>query len=411
MNIHPNGQKVKSRLVEAIDRLTAEVEEKVIHWRREFHQNPELPNREFQTSRTVAAHLKSLGLEVSSNIAKTGVIGILRGRSEYPVVALRADMDALPVTELADVPFKSKIEGVMHACGHDCHTAILMGAAEVLSKLRDQIQGTVKFLFQPAEEGPPEGEEGGAPLMIQEGALESPAPDAIFGLHVGAFPSGKIGYRSGAAMASADLFEIVVKGSQTHGAMPWLGVDPIVVASQIILGLQTIVSRQVDLTRSPAVITVGKIKGGNRFNIIPDRVEMAGAIRVLDDRVRKNLLEKFQTTVHSIAASAGAEAEISFNPWRYALTYNDPVLTRRMESTFLNVVGEEGIIEFPLLTGSEDFGFYQEKIPGLFFFLGVAPPDIGKAPPSHSPYFVADDGALGTGVRLMSNLAADFLNR
>ena len=390
-----------------IDRLAAEVEPQVIEWRRDIHQNPELSNQEFRTGKLVAEHLKKLGLEVRAGVAKTGVVAVLKGGKPGPVVALRADMDALPVTEQTGLPYASKVKGVMHACGHDTHTATLMGTAVVLSKLKDQLPGTVKFIFQPAEEGLPEGEEGGAPLMIKEGALENPKPDAIFGLHAGAMPLGLIGFRSGSAMASGDELSIVVKGSQTHGANPWTGVDPIVVASQIVIGLQTITSRQVDLTATPAVITIGQFNGGQRFNIIPATVEMKGTIRVFDQKIRKAIHEKIKNTAEMIAKSAGATAEVKIREV-FAITYNDPGVTKQITPTLQRLVGEKSVVPFPQLTGSEDFSFYQEKVPGLFFFIGtVAPGD--KVIPNHSPFFAPDEKMLLLGVRAMSNVAVDYL--
>lgn len=390
-----------------IDRLVKEVEAKVIAWRRDIHQHPELSNREFRTGKLVAQHLQDLGLEVRTDVAKTGVIGLLHGKKKGAVVALRADMDALPVTEATKVPFASKTEGVMHACGHDCHTSILMGTAEVLSGMRDKIAGSVKFLFQPSEEGPPEGEEGGALLMIKEGALKDPVPDAIIGLHVGRFPSGLFLYRSGPFMASGDILNIVVKGAQTHGAMPWQGVDPIVVAAQIVVGLQSIVSRQIDLTRTPAVISIGKINGGERFNILPQKVEMTGTIRVADNHIREEIFKKVKNTAQMIAKSAGATADVAIKRV-FGLTFNDPALTVQMVSTFQKLAGKENAVEIPLLTGSEDFSFYQEKIPGFFFFMNVTPPG-GDIIPLHSPFFDVDENALITGVRALSHLAVDFL--
>ena len=396
-----------SPLSPEIDRLAKEVESRMIEWRRDFHQNPELSNREFRTSKIVAEHLQKLGLEVKTNVAHTGVVGILRGQKDSPVVALRADMDALPVTELADVPFASKNKGVMHACGHDTHTAMLMAVAEVLSKVRDRLPGTVKFIFQPAEEGAPPGEEGGAYLMIKEGVLESPKPDAIFGLHVGINQPGALAFRSGGAMASADRFKIVVKGKGTHGGMPWLGVDPIVVSSQIVLGLQTIVSRQTDLTATPAVVSVGMIKGGTRNNIIPPEVEMEGTIRAFDPKIRKDIHERIKKTATMIAESAGAAAEVNVQ-LGVPVTFNDPKLTTQMTPTLERVVGQKKIMTANQVTGAEDFAFYQEKIPGFFFFLGITPPG-SKPIPNHSPYFLVDESALIVGVRAMANLAVDFL--
>jgi amidohydrolase len=390
-----------------IDRLAKEVEAKVIAWRRDIHQHPELSNREFRTGALVARHLKDLGLEVRTGVAKTGVTGLLHGKKKGAVVALRADMDALPVTEMTKAPYASKSDGVMHACGHDCHTAILMGTAEVLSKMREKITGSVKFIFQPAEEGPPEGEEGGAFLMIKEGALKDPIPDAIIGLHVGRFPGRVFFYRSGPFMASGDVLNIVVKGSQTHGAMPWQGVDPIVVAAQIVIGLQSIVSRQTDLTRTPAVISIGKISGGQRFNIIPQQVEMMGTIRVADNNIREEILVKVRKTAQMIAKSAGATAKVTVKR-AFAVTFNDPALTAKVVPILQKLVSKEDVVEVPLMTASEDFSFYQEKIPGFFFFMNVKPPN-GDVMPLHSPFFDVDEKALITGVRALSHLAVDFL--
>jgi len=390
-----------------IDRLAKNIEGKVIAWRRDFHANPELSNREIRTSGIVSEHLRHLGLDVQTGIAKTGVVGVLKGKNKVATVALRADMDALPVTELTNAPYASKLKGVMHACGHDCHTAMLMGAAEVLSKIRDKIEGSVKFLFQPAEEGPPEGEEGGARLMIKDGALRNPTPDAVFGLHVGRFPSGTFMYRAGNFMASGDLLNIVIKGAQTHGALPWLGVDPIVAASQVIIGLQTIVSRQADLTRTPVVISIGKIRGGERFNIIPENVELIGTIRVVDKKAREAILEKIKNTVNCIAKSSGAKAQVTIKQL-FAATYNDPALTKLMVPTLQNISGKEAVLEQPAMTTSEDFSFYQEKIPGFYFFMNVAPPN-GDLTPLHSPLFEVNEKALTTGVRALAHLAVDFL--
>ncbi len=400
-----------------IDQLSSEVESKCITWRRDIHQNPELGNREFRTSKLVAEHLQSLGMEVKTGVAHTGVVGILRGKKDTPVVALRADMDALPVTEAVDVPFASKVKtqyegrevGVMHACGHDAHTAVLMAVAEVLSKIKDQIPGTVKFIFQPAEEGAPKGEEGGAYLMVKEGVFASPKVDAIFGLHVTSVPApvGMIFYRSGGLMASADRLAIVIKGSQTHGAMPWRGVDPVVVASQIVMGLQTIVSRQTDLTATPAVVTIGNIHGGNRFNIIPEKVEMEGTIRVFDSKIQNDIHDRIRKTARSIAESSGAIAEVTIEKF-CPVTFNDRNLTQQMVPTLERVAGKGKVLIGNQATGSEDFAFFQEKVPGLFFFLNVKP-EGGKPTPNHSPNFYTDEKALIVGIRAMSNLAIDFL--
>lgn len=409
-------QEVKSNpLWEKVDQLSSEVESKAIAWRRDLHQNPELGNREFRTSKLIAEHLQNLGMEVKTGIAHTGVVGILRGKNATPVVALRADIDALPITEAVDIPFASKAKtqyegkevGVMHACGHDAHTAMLMGVAEVLAKMKADLPGTVKFIFQPAEEGPPKGEEGGAALMVKQGVLEDPKVDAIFGLHVGGAPSGTIGYRSGATMASADILEITIKGAGTHGANPWRGVDPIVVGSQVVLALQTIVSRQTDLTLTPAVVTIGSFHAGNRFNIIPEKVEMVGTIRVFDSKIQKDIHERIRKTAKMITESAGASAEVEIKS-PYAVTFNDPNLTGRTVPTLERVVGKQKVFVLPLLTGSEDFSFFQQKVPGLFFFLGTTP-EGGKRTASHSSTFFVDEKALITGIRAMSNLVIDFL--
>lgn len=409
-----------SDLAAEIDRRAAHIESRAISWRRDLHEHPELSNREFRTAKIVADHLRSLGLEVRTGVAHTGVVGVLQGSRPGPAVALRADMDALPVTEDVDLPFASKVRttyngrevGVMHACGHDMHTAILMAVAEVLAGIRDELPGSVKFIFQPAEEGAPAGEEGGASLMIREGALADPRPEAIFGLHVFPSPVGEISCRAGAIMASADNLKIVVHGRQSHGALPWAGVDPIVVASQIILGLQTITSRQTDLTRSPAVITIGSLHGGVRSNIIPDSVEMEGTIRMFDAEIRESVHEKIRRTADMIAQSAGASAEVVIQPGG-PVTYNDPQLTERMLPTLKRVAGAGGVIVPPPTTTAEDFAYYQEEIPGIFFFLGITPKgtDPAMAEPNHSPRFFADEGAMIVGIRALANMAVDFLKQ
>lgn len=411
---------VASSLATRIDDVTREVEAKLIGWRRDFHANPELGNREFRTSGIVAEHLRALGFdEVRTGVAHTGVVGLLKGALPGPVVALRADMDALPVAEEVDVPFASKVRttwngedvGVMHACGHDSHTAILMGVAEVLSGLRAQLHGSVKFIFQPAEELPPEGEQGGAKLMIEEGALEKPVPQAIFGLHVTSrLPLGVIGYRPGPTMASSDRLKITVHGRQTHGAMPWFGVDPIVTAAQVVLGLQTVVSRQVDLTREPAVVTIGVIKGGVRENIIPDSCELRGTIRSFDETMRDDIHERVTTLAESISKGSRAGCTVCVTK-NYPVTVNDPKLTEAMVPTLDRVAGAGKLLLVPKVMGSEDFSFFQKIIPGLFIFLGVVPPDQDplQAAPNHSPRFYTDERCLVTGVRALANLACDFL--
>ncbi|MEN6425566.1 MAG: amidohydrolase [Phycisphaerales bacterium] len=397
-----------------MDRCCADVEERVIAWRRDLHEHPELSNREVRTAGVVAEHLRRLGVEVRTEVAHTGVVGVLRGGRPGPVVALRADMDALPVTEAVDLPFASRVKtvyngrevGVMHACGHDVHTAVLMGVAQALSQMREELAGTVKFIFQPAEEGAPAGEGGGARLMIREGALDDPRPDVIFGLHVSPnYRVGTIAYRSGAAMAASDGLRIVVRGRQTHGASPWGGTDPIVVASQIVLGLQTIISRQVDLPEAPAIITIGSIHGGVRSNIIPDEVELAGTIRTFLPEMRSDVHERIRTTATLIAQSGGASADVAIHPG-YPVTFNDPNLTERMIPVLEAVVGRGGTTLSPPVTGAEDFSYYQQQVPGLYFFLGVTPmeADPKTAATCHSPHFYVDEGALVVGVRCLTHL-------
>ena len=408
-----------SRLDAEVDRRAAQVQGKVVAWRRDIHAHPELSNRETRTAELVAQHLRSLGIEVRTGVAHTGVVGVLRGGKPGPVVALRADMDALPVTEEVDVPFASKVRatyngqevGVMHACGHDTHTAMLMGVAEVLAGMRNDLPGTVKFIFQPAEEGAPAGEQGGAELMITEGALENPKPDAIFGLHVFPYPAGDIRYRAGPIMASADAFHIVVRGRQTHGAIPWAGIDPVVIASQIVLGLQTIISRQVDLTAAPAIVTVGVINAGVRYNIIPDSVVMSGTIRTFDAAVRRDVHDRVRRTAESIAQSAGASAVVAIDTGA-AVTYNDPALTESILPTLRAVAGASHVALGPPITAAEDFSRYQQRIPGVFFFLGITPPgtDPAKAAPNHSPRFYVDEAALPVGVRALAHIAVDYLS-
>jgi amidohydrolase len=409
-----------SSLATRIDAAAAAVEPKVVAWRRDLHAHPELGNREFRTSGIVAAHLKALGLdEVRTGVAHTGIVGLLKGGRPGPVIALRADMDALPVTEEVDVPFASKARtiwngeevGVMHACGHDMHTSILMGVAEVLASLRAELAGTVKFLFQPAEELPPEGEDGGARMMIAEGAMESPRPDVVFGLHVTSrLPLGTIGYRPGPAMASSDTLQISVRGRQTHGAMPWYGVDPIVTAAQVVLGLQTVVSRQVDLTREPAVVTIGAIKGGVRGNIIPDRVDMQGTIRTFDEQMQDDVHERVTTLAEAIGRGARAHCAVCIRK-NYPVTINDPALTAAMAPTLARVAGADRAMVVPKVMGSEDFSFFQRVVPGLFFFLGTVPAGtaVETAAPNHSPRFHPDEGCLVLGVRALANVACDFL--
>jgi amidohydrolase len=413
-----------SSLAEQIDTAAAALEPAVVAWRRDFHAHPELGNREFRTAAIVAEHLKRIGLdEVRTGVAHTGVVGLLKGDLPGPVVALRADMDALPVAEQVDLPFASKAKaewngemvGVMHACGHDCHTAILMGVAELLAGLRAQLRGSVKFIFQPAEEMPPEGEDGGAKMMIAEGALSKPVPQAIFGLHVTSrLPVGFVGYRPGPTMASADSLKITVQGRQTHGAAPWLGVDPIVTAAQVVLGLQTVVSRTQDLTQEPAVVTLGTIRGGLRENIIPDSVEMRGTIRTFSEAMRDDIHERVTTMAEAIAQGSRASCQVCINK-NYPVTINDPALTEAMVPTLQRVCGpnseDGGLLLVPKVTGSEDFSFFQRLVPGLFFFVGVTAKGIdpAKAPSNHSPRFAVDEGGLTLGLRALAHLTVDFL--
>ncbi len=402
-----------------LDDAFATVEPKVIEWRRDIHQNPELGNREFRTAAKVADHLKALGFdEVKTGVAHTGVVGTLKGDSPGPTIALRADMDALPVEEQTGLPFASlartdyngKEVSVMHACGHDTHVAILMGAAEVLAHNRDKISGTVKFFFQPAEEGPPVGEEGGAKLMIKEGVLDGDdAPEAIFGLHAWPARAGTINYRSGSFLAAADTMHITVKGRQTHGSAPWRGVDPIFVAAQIMIAIQAIPSRQLDITKGPAVITIGSIHGGVRHNIIPDQVEMTGTIRTFDAGERESLLAKLRRTVKLVAEAGGATATVTIKPYG-PVTSNDAALLQKLMPTLVHAAGADNVIEHPLITGAEDFAQFQARIPGLYLMLGVRPDKYtaSDAPSNHSPLFDANEDALIIGVRTMVGLALDY---
>jgi len=411
------AQEAAHPLADRVEELIRSVESDVVAWRRDIHANPELGNREFRTAALVAEHLEALGMEVRTEVAHTGVVGLLRGGQPGPTVALRADMDALPVTEMVDIPFASLVRteyngrevGVMHACGHDNHVAILMGVAEALAGVRDEIPGNVLFVFQPAEEGPPAGEDGGASMMLEEGAFD-PMPSAIFGLHVWPSPVGELTYRAGGAMASADGLYIKIVGRQTHGAVPWGGVDPIVVASQVVMGLQTITSRQTNVTKAPAIVTVGSINGGVRGNIIPDSVVMVGTIRTLDPDMRLDVHERVRRTAEGIAQSAGAHAEVRIGMGA-PVTYNDPALTRWALPSLRRAAGSDKVYEGVPITGAEDFSQYQKVVPGLFIFLGVLPEgeDPATAPANHSPYFHADEGALPVGVRALSNLALDYL--
>ncbi|MGB5436484.1 MAG: amidohydrolase [Maribacter sp.] len=394
------------------------IENKVIEWRRDFHQNPELSNREFKTAEKIAKHLKNLGIEVQTGVAHTGVVGVLKGNQPGKVVALRADIDALPVMERNDLPYKSTVTaeflgekvGVMHACGHDTHTSILMGVAEVLSKNKDKIKGTVKFIFQPAEEGPPPGEEGGALLMVKEGVLKNPDVDAIFGLHINSeTPVGIIRYKSGGTMAAAQSFNIQVMGKQSHGSQPWSGVDPILISAKIIDGLQTIISREVDLTNEAAVITVGKIKSGVRFNIIPESAEMIGTIRTLNYDMKDHINKRMKEMVPAIAKAYGGDATIEIKD-ATDITYNDPALVVRMLPTMKRVAGDSNVQTRKAVTGAEDFSYYQREVPGFFFFLGGMAPGTTESFPHHTPDFLIDDSGLMLGVKTLTEMSLDYLN-
>jgi len=396
-----------------------EVEPKVIEWRRDIHQNPELSNREFKTAEKIASHLRSLGIEVQTGVAHTGVVGILKGNSPGKTVALRADIDALPVYERNDLPFKSNVTseflgekvGVMHACGHDTHTAILMGVAEVMAKNKDKIKGTVKFIFQPAEEGAPPGEEGGALMMVKEGVLKNPDVDAIFGLHINSqTPVGVIRYKSGGAMAAAQSFTILVKGKQSHGSQPWGGIDPILISAKIIDGLQTIISRETELTKEAAVITVGKIKSGVRFNIIPESAEMLGTIRTLDYDMKDKLNRRMMEMVPTIAKAYGGEAIIEIKD-ATDITYNNPDLVTAMLPTLERVAGKSNVQVQKAITGAEDFSYFQKEVPGFFFFLGGMTPGTKESFPHHTPDFLIDDSGLLLGVRALTEMSLDYLNK
>lgn len=408
---------IKSSVAKKADAMQA----KLVTWRRDFHEHPELGNHETRTAGIIASHLRSLGIEVKTGVAKTGVVGLLKGGKPGPVVALRADMDGLPVTERTAVPFASKVKttfnnnevGVMHACGHDTHVSILMGVAEVLSSMKNDLHGTVKFIFQPAEEGPPFGEEGGAELMIKEGVLQNPKVDAIFGLHINAQTEvGKITYRPGGTMAAVNDMRIVVKGRQAHGAYPWSSIDPIVVSAQIINSLQTIVSRNLNVTENAAVVTIGAINGGNRSNIIPEQVTMMGTLRALSADDEKMLIDRVKTIATKTAEAAGATAEVKI-PFsvRYPVTYNDPKLTEKMLPTLQATAGTANVLLRPAVTGAEDFSFFQEKVPGLFIFLGGMPKsqDPLKTAAHHTPDFYIDESGFSLGVKALCNLTLDYM--
>lgn len=410
----------KAKLKEKVLDLAQEVKPKVVEWRHWVHENAELSNREFKTAEYVAKHLKSLGIEVQTGVAHTGVVGTLKGGKPGPTIGLRADMDGLPVKERVDLPWASKQIGeyngepvpVMHACGHDTHVAILMGVAEVLSQVKDDLRGTVKFVFQPAEEGAPPGEEGGAKMMVAEGVTDG--MDVMFGLHINSQTEvGKVRYRKAGIMAAVNSFDIKIMGKQTHGSAPWSGVDPIVTAAQIINNTQTIVSRSLQLTKAAAVVTFGKIEGGVRSNIIPEEVNLVGTIRTLDAGMRERLFERFHEIVKNTGESNGAEAILTINEG-YPITYNDPELTAMMDDTFMEVAGAENVDNaIDAVTGAEDFSFFQEKVPGLYFFIGGMPKGTNPADaaPHHTPDFYVDDEGLLTGIRLMSRMVTDYAEK
>jgi amidohydrolase len=404
---------------DAIENAVNKIETKCIAWRRDIHQHPELGNREFRTAKLIAEHLRSLGIEVKEGVAKTGVVGILKTNKPGPVVALRADIDALPVTERNDLPFKSNAKAnyngqevsVMHACGHDTHIAMLMSAAEILSGMKNQLKGTVVFVFQPAEEGPPAGEEGGAALMIKEGVLDNPKVDVMFGLHINAQTNvGKIGYREAGIMAESDWFTIKIKGRQTHGAAPWFGVDPVIIGAQIVNGLQTIVSRQMELTKNPVVISTTMFNAGVRQNIIPEEVTLSGTIRTLDKNMRDDVWARVERTAKNIAEASGATAEVSFDA-KTGITYNDPGLTKKMLPSLMKATNNNAFV-IDAQTGAEDFSYFAEKVPSLYFFVGGTPKDkdAKKAPSHHTPDFYIDESGMKTGIKAYCYLVTDYMN-
>jgi amidohydrolase len=415
--LSPSSQQLSDRISDA----ALKIEDKVIAWRRDIHQNPELSYQETRTASLAAEHLRTLGIEVKTGVGITGVVGILKGGKPGGVVALRADMDALPVEERVDLPFASKAKAqwlgqtvpVMHACGHDAHVAILMGVAEILAGMREEIAGTVKFLFQPNEEGSYDGRPSGAQKMIDDGVFDDPTPTAVFGLHVtSAQASGAIALRPGGLMASADSIKIDIQGRQTHGSSPWRGVDPVVTAAQIILALQTIPSRQLDVTKTPAVLTIATVHGGVRANIIPDTLEMQGTIRTHDEAVRADIWRRLEKTAIAIAESQGAKATVKVSEG-VPVTYNDPPLTAWGTKSLGRGLGEERVTESRPVMGAEDFSILAQKVPGMFFFLGITPPgeDPREAPANHSPLFHIHEPALKYGVRSLAYLAIDYLNR
>jgi amidohydrolase len=410
-----------SSLLAEVDRRAQAVQPKVVTWRRDIHQHPELGNQEVRTAKLVADHLRALGIEVRTGVATTGVVGVLKGGRPGPVIALRADMDALPVTELVNLPFASKARGtfngqevgVMHACGHDTHVAMLMGVAEIMAGMRAQLPGTIKFIFQPAEEGLPPGQVGGAEQMLKEGAFADPKPNAVIGIHVmSTLPAGEIGFKPGGQLASVDRVDIVVRGKQTHGARPWDGVDPIVTASQIVLGLQTITSRQMNLIEAPVVVTIGQINGGIRNNIIPDSVVMIGTLRTLNPAMREGVRARVKRTAEQIAEAAGATAQVTIHPG-YPVTMNDEALTSWAKPILERVTGAGKTNIGPPSLGGEDFSYFANEVPGLFMFLGTVPAgeDPKTAAANHSPHFFVDESTLPVGVRALAHLTVEYLAR
>lgn len=408
----------KTNIESQIESAVKKIESKCISWRREIHEHPELSNREVRTARIIADHLRSLGIEVKENVAKTGVVGLLRGEKAGPVIGLRADMDALPVTERVNIPFASKVKstfngqdvGVMHACGHDTHVAMLMSVAEILSGMKKDLAGTVKFIFQPAEEGPPIGEEGGAPLMVKEGVLENPKVDVMFGLHINAqTPVGQIKYREQGMMAASDWFTITIHGKQSHGAQPWLGIDPVIIGAQIIEGLQSIVSRQTELTKNPVVISTTIFKAGVRENIIPEQVIIGGTIRTLDTGMQKDVWMRIERTAKKIAEASGATAEVSIST-KTLVTYNNPKLTQQMIPALQKATDNNAIV-MDAVTGAEDFSYFAAKVPSLFFYIGGMPPgkDPKQTPAHHTPDFYVDDSGMKTGIKAFCFLVFDYM--
>lgn len=410
-------------MADKVSEMADKIESQVIEWRHHLHQYPELSNREFETAKYVEKYLRELGLEVQTGIAITGVVGILDSGKPGPVVALRADMDGLPVPEQNDLPWKSTQRGtlngndvpVMHACGHDTHMAMLMGAAKILTEMKGELRGKVKFIFQPAEEGAPRGEKGGAEVMVKEGVLKNPDVDVIFGLHISANTDvGKVRYREGGTMAAVDPFKIVIKGKQAHGAYPWLSVDPITTAAQVIMGLQTIVSRELKLIDDAAVVTIGSIHGGNRSNIIPNEVELVGTIRTLNTASREHIYEALPRKVKGIADSMRAEAEVTLPlDYNYPITFNDHALTAQMLPTLQRSAGKENVLYSKAVTGAEDFSFFQEKVPGLYLWVGGKPLDVpvSEAPAHHTPEFYVDDAGMKTGVKLLTDMTMDYMTQ